>query len=481
MLKIFYNLFNSLELQNIPFCNWKGHYASVEHLEGRGDLDLYVPLSFKAEFEQIIKESNFKKVLSFQARHDFIEHYYGQDKDTLQFVHLHVYFKIVTGEHISKNYILPIEQYVQKNTESSNILPALSQSARINIFLVRFYLKIGSFYGLLQYFRELKKYTSEWKSFDQSTESTCLPDLELSKNEIDYLRYVYKTGSIFKQIYFSLRLKFKLRKFRRRSFIKHQIYKISNFMIRFLNKLFWKKKKLFPSGIVVAICGLDGSGKSTLVSNLIKTYSIHFSVKVFHLGRPHATGLTYIFKPIILIISIFRSLRASKTSRTRSTQPSSVSIIYAFRSVLLAYEREALTKKAHKASKNGYLIICDRYPGLNNGKMDSPRIPFNQSKGWIYQLLFKTEQKLYKKILPADIIFNLEVPLEIALKRNQERIKFGKETEQELRDRFLLNAGAEFLAKQKKTIDASISSQELLALVNQSLWASINTNNKKNL
>ena len=153
MLKIFYNLFNSLELQKIPFCNWKGHHASLEHLEGRGDLDLYVPLSFKAEFEQIIKESNFKKVLSFQARHDFIEHYYGQDKDTLKFVHLHVYFKIVTGEHISKNYILPIEQYVQKNTEFSNILPALSQSARINIFLVRFYLKIGSFYGLLQYFK----------------------------------------------------------------------------------------------------------------------------------------------------------------------------------------------------------------------------------------------------------------------------------------------------------------------------------------
>ena len=48
--------------------------------------------------------------------------------------------------------------------------------------------------------------------------------------------------------------------------------------------------------------------------------------------------------------------------------------MYVIRSVMLAYDRKVETIRAHKYSKNGYIVICDRYPGLAEGKMDSPRI-----------------------------------------------------------------------------------------------------------
>ena len=91
-----------------------------------------------------------------------------------------------------------------------------------------------------------------------------------------------------------------------------------------------------------------------------------------------------------------------------------ISLIYALRSVLLAYDRKIQSKQAFDYSRKGYLVICDRYPGLENGKMDSPRIPANQSRGALYQYCYNLEQKLYRSIQHAKFIFQLSVPLAVS-------------------------------------------------------------------
>ena len=93
MLQVFNSLFKSLHAKNIIFCNWKDHHAVADHLNGIGDLDLYVPISQKVQFEDIVKKEGFRRVLSYQSSHTYIEHYYGLDKANSIFVHLHVYFK----------------------------------------------------------------------------------------------------------------------------------------------------------------------------------------------------------------------------------------------------------------------------------------------------------------------------------------------------------------------------------------------------
>ena len=59
MLNIFQNLFESLQINEIQFCNWKGHYAVARHLNGEGDLDLFIPFTFKDNFEKIIKAVSY--------------------------------------------------------------------------------------------------------------------------------------------------------------------------------------------------------------------------------------------------------------------------------------------------------------------------------------------------------------------------------------------------------------------------------------
>ena len=241
MLQVFNNLFKSLHAKNIIFCNWKDHHAAADHLNGIGDLDLYVPISQKGQFEDIAEQEGFRRVLSYQSSHNYIEHYYGLDKANSIFVHLHVYFKIITGEHISKNYDLPLERYLTSNIETSSGLPTLNTSAQRSIFLLRYFLKIGSVYGLLQYFRELEKYSKEWNYLDHNFNYDSIPELEISLEEFKKLNQIYESSSFLKKFYSSIKFKRKLKRFKRRGFVKYQLFVINNFVVRVLNKFFLRK------------------------------------------------------------------------------------------------------------------------------------------------------------------------------------------------------------------------------------------------
>ena len=147
-----------------------------------------------------------------------------------------------------------------------------------------------------------------------------------------------------------------------------------------------------------------------------------------------------------------------------------ISILYALRSVVLAYDRMVASKKVQKFRNKGYLVVCDRYPGLNEGKMDSPRIVMDNTKGPLYQYLYKVEQKFYRSIKPVDILFNLQAPLEVAIERNDMRDKLGKESTEELRERFSINSGVSFLSDKTIDIDATKSIKNVFATVARDIW-----------
>jgi len=471
MLKVFTALFDALRKNDVKFCNWKSHYDVQNQLNGNGDLDLFVPFNCKASFEAVIDPIGFRRVISYQADHDFIEHYYGLDADTGKFAHIHVYFKIVTGEHISKNYILPLDPFIIANLDDSVELPTVNESAKITIFLIRHFLKIGSPFGMLQYWRELDKHTSEWRLLDFKGLVTHIPEINLTADEIEKMAEVYISSGLVANFLLAINFKYKFRRFRRRSFFKHQAYIAKNVLTRATNRIFLKRKKLFSPGRIVAICGLDGTGKSSLVETLDKHFSLHFCVKRLHLGRPSSSILSFIFQPFLAIrTQLFALIGGSVSEAKNRPEAKDISIIYALRSVLLAYDRKAEANRAHNLSDKGYLVICDRYPGLFSGKMDSPRIPHDLHRGRIYQYCYRLEQHLYHTIRPAEMLFHLQAPVEVAIERNNSREKAGKETEDELRERFFVNSGATFLAARYKYVDATASQDTVFNEVMNGIW-----------
>jgi thymidylate kinase len=199
---------------------------------------------------------------------------------------------------------------------------------------------------------------------------------------------------------------------------------------------------LSTGGAIIAFTGPEATGKSTLVNECKSWLGEAFAVKVVHAGKPPSTWLT---KPFNLVLPLLR--RKMPTMRTNSLEghiSSSVgasqappkkgisALIYAIRSVLIAWDRCQLLVGVRQAAANGQIVICDRYPSEEVGAMDSPRLQAGSASAGlgsvIYNWLARQEARLYKQVGPPDVVLKLRVSIETAKQRNHERIKDSKES-----------------------------------------------------
>jgi thymidylate kinase len=199
-------------------------------------------------------------------------------------------------------------------------------------------------------------------------------------------------------------------------------------------------KILRVGGIVIAFIGADGVGKTTLTKTCRDWLQALFPTRLIHSGKPPSSIIT---APINFLIYLMRKYTPQKLSAKPSMsvnpgtrvekKPSLYAIINGFRSVSLAWDRKRILKKATRLAAQGEIIFCDRYPSVQVGAMDSPRLVVNPNPaglfGKLYNWLARLEMNLYKQIPPPDIVLRLKVSAETAIKRNQLRQKSDKEND----------------------------------------------------
>ena len=111
--------------------------------------------------------------------------------------------------------------------------------------------------------------------------------------------------------------------------------------------------------------------------------------------------------------------------------------------ILAAIIRLFISYKLRFFKKMGYIVITDRYYNVKGPGIDSYKL----TSGY----LSKIERWLYSKIKPIDYMFNLKIPLEIAIIRNKNRSKLGKETDVEIESRYIDSTSNIYLSH--KSID----------------------------
>src|SRR5690554_1659454 len=89
------------------YVSWKNNHEIDLALNGESDLDIYVPFADKGLFFESIKNKNWIKVKNPIADYPEVYHFYNIGED-LKVYHLHVYFKMITGESWLKEYDFPI-------------------------------------------------------------------------------------------------------------------------------------------------------------------------------------------------------------------------------------------------------------------------------------------------------------------------------------------------------------------------------------
>ena len=433
-------LLSMLDKNFIPYVSWKNNHEIAKSLIGDSDLDIYIPLKYKKAFINLVFKNFWIIAVNPTVNFPHIEHFY-LIKDNEKTYHLHVYFKVITGESWIKEYDLPIEQYLIDNRckHDKYKIYVLNNKAQAYLFALRHIIKSGSISSRIIYLKDIESYKVEWISCNYKVSSLIGhgPILLDSAIKNSGLLNSFQLSGFINSIMF----RNKICAFLRIKYYLLPLYRVLSFGRRCINKLFLNRKKVLkPKGIVIAISGIDGSGKSSMVSEITTSLSNFLTVRRVSLGKPQGN-----------LIELFRKIVSKNSERIIITSTKKyfhkTTIFKSIQLLILAILRFFESYKAKYYTKKGYIVMSDRWPTREFGKMDGPKIFVKDKSNILVKLLSKLEKIIYKLIPAADICYFLEVPVDVAIKRNDLRVKNDKETVKEIRERHSKNNKIRPIAK----------------------------------
>jgi thymidylate kinase len=489
-------LINRFNQEGVLYCHWKSNIDLAKTLEGELDIDLLVSNSSLGRATEILMQLGFKTAISkWGPNPPGIFHFYGYDPHQDQLVHLHMFTRVLTGESFLKSHLLPFDQMLLEKTYSVSGVRVASKEAELILFVLRMYIKYGSPLDIPRLLKSDKKVREEAKWLKNGSDMQRVGNLldkycpvVGEKTFVACLDAILNGASFLKKWKLSFQIRRRLRIYRKYSGLGWFFGHVHLLTGNFIKKLRKQKgsKILLSGGTIVAIVGADATGKSTLVAETSCWLRKNFVLNTVHAGKPPSTLLTV---PVNLLLALQRRLRrkpksveklqkdlSSNADMVDAERKSPHSLIYATRAVSLAWDRRALLWKVRRASANGEIVVCDRYPTNVIGRMDSPRLQEDSSrKGFassIYNRLARMERTLYRQIPPPDIVLQLSVSLETAKKRNAAREILDDEIylqnrHQQAKEWFM--PGTRFI----QGIDTDLPLTETLRAVKQAIWSAL--------
>ena len=451
-----------LNASKIRYCHWKSNYILSKSLSGRTDIDLLIDRIDATQFRIILNELNFKPAVTTDGDpFPSVEHYYALDDKSGILVHVHAYYRVITGESLTKNYRFPIEELLLENTREFDSVRVPTKSAELIVFTLRMMLKHTSMVELVllnRYWKEVKveiEWLLETDTIDDSKNliHDWLPSLDPELFS-DCVKALKEPASLFRRIILGHQLRNQVSLYARHSTIKVWLIGIRKFSVMLYQRFFRSQKSiaLRSGGAIIAFVGPEATGKSTLLAEMRGWLGEHFAVEQIHVGKPKSTLISVVpnlFLPALR--SLFPSSRSTQVNTQNNDQEdpekprSDYPLIFAVRSALLSYDRWSLLSRAFSQAANGTIVLCDRYPSLQGGTPDSPQLshlPISTGRYSIRRRMANIESQRYREIPIPDLVIYLSAPIEVTLLRNANRSK--KEPEDYVRRRHGRSSNLEF-------------------------------------
>ncbi len=175
-------------------------------------------------------------------------------------------------------------------------------------------------------------------------------------------------------------------------------------------------------GCLVAVLGVDGSGKSTVVSSLRSWLGAELDVMPMYFGTGDGRP-SLLLLPFKLLVPFARRLFPSKPKgashgRISENPPGPFySILMSGWAALVSAEKRSKLRAAHRAAARGLIVVTDRYPqGQDPTYNDGPLLHRSRwSPGWLRDY----EERAYAMAgrMPPDLVIKLDVKPETAARR----------------------------------------------------------------
>lgn len=484
-------LINRFNQKGVSYCHWKS-----KSLKGESDIDFLVSHHSLALAIEVLMQLGFKAATPiWGSNQPGVFHFYGYDTNQDDYVHLHMFTRVLSGETFVKQHFFPFEEMLFKDTYSIDGLVVTSKEAEFVLFILKTFIRYGSFLDTIRERGRDEKIKEEIYYFKVGIDMTKVMDYISDYCPVVDEAFFLECIAALEQGISYPRKWILAQKMRWHMRIYSQHNSIGRWMgyVRFIGAALLRKLKkqtgnkiLVTGGTIFAIVGADATGKSTLVEAASRWLQRVFVVNTVHAGKPPSALLTF---PINLLLNLNRSFKrklrpsrkwkkisSSNEFEGRADDKNQKSLVFALRAVCLAWDRRTLLLKARRASTNGEIIVCDRYPTHAAGMMDGPRLVEDADhKGLIksiYNWLARVERTIYRQIPPPDIVIRLKVSLETAKKRNASREIVDDEIylqnrHQQVEDWFV--TGACTICD----IDTDQSLEETIAAVKEVVWSSL--------
>ena len=480
-------LISTLNQQSITYCHWKSNLYLRDSLAEHRDVDLLVDRKDVQRIEGALASLGFKRIIDPHGSVPSVFHFYGRDSTTCEFVHVHVYYRIVTGESLLKNYCFPLEELYLQNRRWVDGMALPERAAELMLFVVRTMVKHAS---LAEYLLLLRRGWSGNESLQEELDALVDDDTVLRCSELlvewlpsvdpalfsDCLDAIRARTPLAYRLWLAFRLRRQLKVYDRFSLPSEIFAHLRILLQRAYGRWRGRRTKQFAAGgRVIAFVGPEATGKSTLVTETVNWLGEVFDIGSVHLGKPPSTWLTRLPN---LAAPLLRKLMPRHRMSQLEDDPgardaSRGSLLYSIRSILVAWDRYHLAVRLHRQAANGRIIICDRYPSAIVGAMDSARLRAPaRTRGWgkLLGYFAKLENRIYRQMPPPDVVIRLTVPVEVAIERNREREKEGKEAEAYVRRRHNTDTAPEFPAARIMELDTNQSKLQTIRAARLAVW-----------
>lgn len=439
ILPLVLTILDAFRRHDITYFYWKSSKRIYRGLTGDGDLDLLVAKRDQHRAQAILLERGFKYFPAVAYRdHPSILSFLGFDEPSGRIVHVHLHVRLLAGNSLLKNYRLPWEEALSARTVFHPMLP-IRMMAPVDealLLIVRSCLELRRSDPVV-----LRNWQATTRKFalDRTELAHQVPRAALRNRAAELLgddladmaaEALYCQPALEDQRHLRRRI--------RKHFAPHRTYnaleaglrsltRFAHLVAGDLNKRFvwaprpWSRRAP-GGGHVVAVIGVDGSGKSTVVATIREWLGQEMDVIPIYFGTG-AGRPSFILWPFKLIVPLITPLlktkpKGSSHGKISDRPPGRLySALLSIWATAAAIEKRIKLSAAHRGASRGLIVITDRYPqneiaGFNEGPL-MPRL--SGLPVWLCR--FEARAYSLAQRLPPDIVIKLIVPPEVCARR----------------------------------------------------------------
>ena len=481
-LSLVFALARALEEAGIRCCHFKSNESIDRSLRGENDLDLLIGAEGAQRFLEILARLGFKEAHTPARRQvPGVTQFYGLDEPTGRLVQVHAHRRLVMGDHTTKNLRLDIEAEFLADTVPGPLFRLPRPEHEFILFVLRMVVKHCTLDAMMMLQGRLS--ASERRELAWLIERTSpdgvarslaavLPGVEPDLFD-RCLRAIQPGAGVWFRSRTAGRLQRALSTHARRG-------RAADAALRIWRRTTWGTRRLVrgPSrkrpasgGVLIAIVGGDGSGKSTAVSDLATWLAGTYDTKTVHLGKPPPHVATILVKGPMAVLrrfGLFRSTRvpAYRLEASQAPFPGHAWLVW---NVLTARDRFLAYRRARRFVLGGGVVVSDRMPLSVLRTMDGPRTSWlsgDPGLGRLARRLIALESSYYAKIRPPDVLVVLRVDPEIAVLRVT-----GEDEPGFVRERNAEILRVDWSDTPAVVIDAARPLPEVRSLIRKTVWS----------